>query len=79
MGALALLADGISRATSNELLIATFIGVVVGLIVGVLPGIGPAGAYLTFFFIQSSMNSMMTPLFFSSSIIMWPSPLMPAC
>ncbi|HEY5619677.1 MAG TPA: tripartite tricarboxylate transporter permease [Vicinamibacterales bacterium] len=42
MGALALLADGISRATSNELLIATFIGVVVGLIVGVLPGIGPA-------------------------------------
>ena len=42
MDALALLADGISRATSPELLIATLIGVVVGLIVGVLPGIGPA-------------------------------------
>src|SRR5262245_1122215 len=42
MDAVALLADGISRATSPELLIATLIGVVVGLIVGVLPGIGPA-------------------------------------
>ncbi len=42
MEALALLADGILRATSPELLIATLIGVVVGLIVGVLPGIGPA-------------------------------------
>ena len=42
MDALALLADGVSRATSPDLLIATLIGVVIGLIVGVLPGIGPA-------------------------------------
>ena len=42
MDALALLADGISRATTPELLLATLIGVVIGLIVGVLPGIGPA-------------------------------------
>ena len=36
MDALALLADGVSRATSPELLIATLIGVVVGLIVGAI-------------------------------------------
>ena len=42
MESLALLADGVSRATSPELLIATLIGVIVGLVVGVLPGIGPA-------------------------------------
>ena len=39
---LALLADGIWRASSPELLLATLIGVLIGLVVGVLPGIGPA-------------------------------------
>jgi putative tricarboxylic transport membrane protein len=39
---LALLADGIWRASSPELLLATLVGVLIGLVVGVLPGIGPA-------------------------------------
>ena len=42
MEPLLLLGEGIVRATTPELLLATLIGVLVGLVVGVLPGIGPA-------------------------------------